>query len=109
MQCIPIHEAVRDDMLGDPSLLLRLDEAIEDGTLPPAYFDNPIVKRERERVGGGKRVLPYSLFLDGVPYSLTDSVTGVWVKNELTGKRDLLAVLRKRLLCRCGCRGWCSF
>ena len=27
---------------------------------------------------------------------------------ELTEQRQLVCVLRKRWLCRCGCRGWCS-
>ena len=53
--------------------------------------------------------IPYMFYLDGVPYSHTDSVTGVWLKNCITGERLLLLVLRKRQTCRCGCRGWCSY
>ena len=29
--------------------------------------------------------------------------------NMLKGDRHLVAVLRKAQLCRCGCRGWCTY
>jgi len=44
--------------------------------------------------------------MDAVPYSLTDSVWGIWAINIICGTRHLVAALRKRLFCRCGCRGW---
>jgi hypothetical protein len=48
------------------------------------------------------------IFLDGVPYSISDSVIGIWLVNLLTGRRYLSVAIRKKLLCDCGCRGWCS-
>ena len=61
----------------------------------------------QERPGEG--VIPLSLYMDGVPYSHTDSVIGVWICNMLTGVRHLSLVIRKRLVCKCGCRAWCTF
>ena len=60
-------------------------------------------------------VAPYTavfcvnLFVDGVKYSLTDTVIGFWFVDVLTGKRYLFATIRKRLVCDCGCKGWCTF
>ena len=37
-----------------------------------------------------------------------DSVTGYWLVNLLTGRRHLFFTMRKKNMCRCGCKGWCS-
>ena len=97
------HELLARDT--DACLRTRLREAREDNELPPCYFDHPVVRRFD---APDDPVLPLCLFMDGVPYSHVDSVIGVWVENYITGRRYLLAALRKRLLCKCGCRGWCS-
>ena len=47
--------------------------------------------------------------MDGVRYSITDSVLGIWVMNWVTGRRHLWGLVRKRLVCRCGCKGWCTY
>ena len=86
-------------------LLTRLREAREGGDLPPCYADHPVVRRFD---APDDPVLPLCMFIDGAPYSQVDSVVGVWVENYITGRRYLVAALRKRLLCKCGCRGWCS-
>jgi len=52
--------------------------------------------------------LPLALFIDGVSYSQVDTAIGFWFVNLITGARYLVAVLRKALLCECGCKGWCS-
>ena len=46
---------------------------------------------------------------NGVPYSTTDPMVGLWAYNAATEVRHLLALLKKRHLCNCGCRGWCSY
>ena len=51
---------------------------------------------------------PFAIFIDGLPYALDDSVIGFWNVDVITGVRQLSAILRKRRMCRCGCRGWCS-
>lgn len=34
---------------------------------------------------------------------------GYWLVNLVSGGRHLMAVMRKRITCTCGCRGWCSY
>ena len=57
--------------------------------------------------------MPYALYLDGVPFSLTrvgyDTVVGFWVINLVSQRRHLVTALRKSDMCKCGCKGWCSF
>ena len=79
-------------------------EMVDDRALPPCYSAHPVV-----RANPDKYVLPLGLFADGVPYSQTDSVIGVWVVNLINGQRNLIAVIRKKKTCDCGCRGWCTF
>ena len=52
--------------------------------------------------------MPLSLYMDGVPYSKTDSMLGIWAYNEISKMRHLMVILRRRCWCRCGCKGWCS-
>lgn len=96
----PLHEALHDEITNDPTVSVLLREAIERGSLPPTYFSNPIVQQNEGPV------VPLALYADSVPYSLTDSVIGVWLINLLTQRRHIVAVVRKRLLCKCGCKGW---
>ena len=42
------------------------------------------------------------------PYSHVDSTIGFWIVNMITERRYLACCMRKKMLCRCGCRGWCS-
>ena len=99
---VPVHEALQDDMMSDPRISVRLREAVEARSLPEVYFAHPVVQRSSEAV------LPYALYMDAVPYSRVDSVLGFWVVNLLTQSRHLVAMMRKRWMCKCGCRGWCS-
>ena len=99
-----VHEELNADLCGDQSLKVRLEEAIKDKQFPPAYYEHPIVQQHPDEL-----VLPVNLFVDGVPYSQTDGVIGFWIINCLNGRRYMFLVVRKRLLCECGRRGWCSF
>ena len=101
---VPLHEAAAKHMQDRKAELAnKLNEALEDQTLPDSYLDNPVVLQP------GPPVLPFSLYLDYVPYSHTDSVLGIWLICVLTGVRWCCGVLRKRCLCKCGCRGWCTY
>ena len=103
----PGHELIADRYSDDwtgASMRVRLQEAIDDEELPPAYFNHPVVAEH----GAADPVLPLALFLDGLPYSLTDSIIGFWFVNVVTGARFLMGTFRKRRFCRCGCKGWCS-
>ena len=53
-------------------------------------------------------MIPHSLYAYGVTYALRDSVTGFWLKSEITEKRMLLCLVRNSVACRCGCKGWCA-
>lgn len=99
---LPAHEALDEALRKDTSSGDRLQSAIAEGRLPPAYFSHPVVR------GSQTPVHPVSIFVDGVPYSLGDAVIGVWLVCELSGARFLVAALRKHLMCVCGCRGWCT-
>lgn len=57
----------------------------------------------------GQLVAPLAIYMDALPYSLVDSVLGVWLVNLVTGGRHVLLLLRKRMVCACGCRGWCTY
>ena len=100
----PPHECISREMNSDSTIGIKTAEAKAAGDLPPAYTEHTVVLRSI-----GKLVLPLALFIDGVAYALTDSVVGVWVYNYITGTRHLVALVRKHLTCRCGCRGWCTF
>ena len=100
---MPAHEQVADDLAGDATFRNRLAERRADRSLPPAYWEHPVV-----RDAGDAPVAPLAFYVDGVPYSQSDSVLGWWVINLISQRRYLVAVLRKRLLCKCGCKGWCT-
>ena len=53
--------------------------------------------------------MPLALYMDGVQYSLVDRAVGIWMINLLTQCRHLIGVIRKKLICKCGCRGWRTF
>ena len=100
---LPGHEALDREVRADPTVSVKLKEAVDSGNLPRAYYDHPVVQDSE------LPVLPCSLYIDAVPYSNTDSVVGFWLHNLITGTRHLMVTFRKRLACKCGCKGWCSF
>ena len=45
----------------------------------------------------------------GTPYEAwTDSVVGKWLVNLLSGQLNGMCMGRKRIVCQCGCRVWCT-
>ena len=101
------HEALVEEST-TPGFYTALNEWAS-SPLPPAYLEHPVVGRKAAEGVPGGPVLGLSLYLDGVPYSNTDSVLGFWIQNLATRRRHLCCILRKRCSCQCGCRGWCSF
>ena len=100
---VPPHEIIDRAMCSDATLRTRLDELVDSRQLPPASFSNPVTQQSE------LPVVPISIFIDGVPYSNSDSVIGFWAINEVSQDRHLLIALRKQLCCQCGCRGNCTF
>ena len=84
----------------------KLDDLVAAGDLPPCYWQHPAVP---ERKHDEPLPIPICIFVDAVPYSLTDSILGWWGINLLNQRRYLFCVARKRRTCTCGCRGWCSY
>jgi hypothetical protein len=101
----PGHEQLADDynsnMESCQTLLAKLKANDE---LPPCYWNHPVV----QGAAAHEKVFPVALYLDGLPYSITDSVVGFWLISLIDGRRYLIAVLRKRIICKCGCKGWCT-
>jgi hypothetical protein len=80
-----------------------LQSAIDEGALPPGYDNHPIVQ------ASASPPVPIALFIDAVPYSNVDSLIGFWIVNLLSWRRHFIVGIRKSMLCRCGCKGWCTF
>jgi hypothetical protein len=104
LQVMPGHELFYDSTAADMDRLTALlrEHKAED-KLPPAYFDHVVVRENPD-----EDVFPGAIFVDGVQYSNNDSTIGFWLIEILTGRRHLMIPLRKKLLCGCGCRGWCT-
>ena len=100
---VPAHEHLNTWVSDEPTTLEQLDNMVDNNSLPSAYYQHPIVQ------GHADNAWPVGLFIDGVPYSNTDSVIGFWLICEVTKRRCLLAALWKKLCCMCGCRGWCTY
>lgn len=100
---VPPHEIVDRAVAKHPDIMEELQLKHDLGLLPPNYYSNALVKKS------SAPLLPLSLYMDAAPYSLTDSCLGVWVEELATGRRFVVAIIRKRRVCKCGCRGWCSY
>ena len=105
----PPHEVLNAEM----------ENMYEHGTAPDApspgeWVDTFEGHPHYHREGDGRCVFPVALYVDGVKFTRSigpgraDSVIVFTCYNLLVGKRHLLAVLSKRELCRCGCKGWCT-
>ena len=102
---LPAHEQMEEDRDGLEASKLLLEQRKEkEGGLPPCYYDHPVV----EAADPGEVVLPIATYIDAVPYSHTDGVIGWWVINLLDSRHYLCMVSRKRNMCQCGCKGWCT-
>jgi len=102
----PPHELLAEEVSSNGAIPTLMQEMIDAGSLPESYFTNPVVQRAE---GSGARPLPVGLYMDGVPYTLTDTVVAIWLINLVTGARHVAALVRKSIVCECGCRGRCTF
>ena len=106
MLVLPGHELIEESLAEDLAGMQRqvAEAKAADDRLPPAYWDHPVVQQHPE-----EDVRPDAIYMDAVPYSLTDSVIGVWLVCLLSSRRYLVAIIRKRMLCKFGCAGFCIF
>lgn len=100
----PPHEALQEELFKDDRPLEELNSALRADELPEAYKTHPVVLSAPP----GSAVHPLCLYLDGVAYTRTDSILGIWCHLLFSDRRHLLAVIRKSEMCACGCRGWDS-
>ena len=93
----------------DERLSARFSELKAGGT-PPVYEQHPWRHAPADSPHSGEDLDPYALavYMDGLPYSLNDSVLAFWFVCISTGRRFLQPLLRKKLICRRGCKGWRS-
>ena len=104
MCVVPGHEVFNAEVEGDAGLSEKVCHAKTTNGLPKNYHEHPVVKRNPH-----EDVFPVALYMDAMPYSLTDSVVGIWLVNLLSGQRHTMCIVRKRIVCQCGCRGWCTY
>jgi hypothetical protein len=98
------HERLKEHIDAAPDFFEKVDEAAKSSGWADRYRNHELLK-----VPGGDRLVPLALYIDGVPFLKRDSAIGFWLSNLATGQRVLVMSLRKRQLCRCGCKHWCSF
>lgn len=96
----PPHECLHREHAEDPDLAA----SVRDSAWPASYTAHPVVQ-----ANPGRPVVPLALYLDAAQYTKRDSVVVFVTCNLLSGARHLNCVLRKKDLCRCGCRGWHSY
>ena len=101
---LPPRESFNNDITEDAAYSVKLAEMLAAG-MPPTYTEHPIVRNARD----DELVAPLALYADAMPCSQTDSVLGFWLVNLVTQRRYLAVALKKRLCCKCGCKGWCTF
>ena len=102
---IPPHEALADEVIEQPGVSAELARMAEESELPPSYFRHPVVLRT---AFDPLPKYPLSLYMDGVVVTKAEAVINVTVQNLASGRRHLLAAVRRSRLCRCGCTGWCT-
>ena len=87
----PAFELLRDDLAEQPELAAVVAGEVAKKDWPEAYYEHPVVS------GTEDVVYPYSLYVDGLPYSGHDSAIGFFFHFENSGVRHLSCVLRKAI------------
>ena len=97
------YEALESEVQKDPSLIDKLEAKNALGEWPNAFKNHLFYGR------AGRHVFPCVLYVDGVPFTKRDGMIGFYFYNLVSSRRWLVVALRKSYLCKCGCRGWCTF
>lgn len=101
------HGELQAELEASGTYAAELQIAHDNGSLPPLFYNHPgraLGNHALERL-----YAPLGIFIDGVRTIAGDAAIGFWLVNLITERRHLFAVLRKRCLCSCGCKGWCSY
>ena len=102
LQVCPPHESLHREIVANPSIVQEVRDQIAKGMLPPRYTEHPVVREAPSDV----TVVPIVIYLDAAPYSTTDSCLGIFCYNTCTEQRHMIVCLRKRQMCKCGCKFW---
>jgi len=100
---LPPHEALEQEVLDHPEVLQQHQEALDEGNMPPNYYQHPEFKSKDPRP-----LLGLAIYSDSTEFLHRDSLWALYVYFHLTGRRHLCLVIRKSQFCKCGCRGWCT-
>ena len=103
MPVVDPHVAFSRELADDPSLHEKLAADVAMHRLPPLYTEHPVAQAH------SFTAFATFLYVDGTPTTKRDGVVGFWTYIHGSTKRHLNAVVRKRRLCGCGCKGWCTF
>lgn len=100
IRVLPPHECLHREVIGDPSIVEQFDL----DAWPPSFRAHRVVQAAQ-----GATVVPLAFYMDAAQYTKLGAAVVVFVVcNLLSGSRHLVAVLKKKDFCRCGCRGWCT-
>jgi hypothetical protein len=95
---VALADELRDS---EGALDAKLERAIATKDLPPTYFEDEVVR-------SGRKVHPYSIYMDKVPFTRTDSILGIVGQHLLSDTRHLIFSIRNTEICGCGCKGLCT-
>ena len=70
---------------------------------------HPVVGRARGRGTSEEHIRPVALYWDGVLYNKRHTFVGMCTHDIRRDARHVLWLVRKHEVCRCGCKGWCTF
>ena len=96
-----VYESLEEELAANPGIMNTLAKDPHDRTTrvldTPAYTEHPCVLKAAAE--GSPLPLPLALFIDGVGYQQqaagrSDSITGLWIVNWITGKRHLVCTLK---------------
>ena len=90
----PAHELLDEEVLNTSSMTDVIAASVRDNEWSPLYTNHVVALQARAR-NEVRPIIPIVLYVDGVPYSTTDSVVGLWAYNAATEVRHLLALLKK--------------
>ena len=99
--CLPPQLTLDSEIKSLDNFEADLRDYVKD--LPPVYHDHTVVKKYSPNIA-----VPLAFYLDGLHYTQRGSMVGFWVVNMATEKRHLMCNIRKAMLCKCGCGGWCT-
>lgn len=102
----PFHESLVREVNETPNIFIDWDATVGSASWVQSYEDHPfIANASRDQ---RKHTLVTSLYMDAAAFQKRDSLLVITAHVLSTGRRHLIAALRKSSFCQCGCGGWCT-